>query len=99
MSGLIWSADALADVQRLYRFLAIKNSMSARRAISTIRQAVQIISDHPEIGRPVDNMPNEYRDWPIAFGSSGYVARFYYDGSKAVLLTILHQKEVGYQSR
>lgn len=99
MSCLIWSADALADVQRLYRFLAVKNSMSARRAVSTIRAAVQIISEHPEVGRPVDNMPNEYRDWPIAFGRSGYVARYYYDDSQTILLAIRHQKEVGYQSR
>ncbi len=99
MSHLIWSADALVDVQRLYRFLSVKNSISARRAITTIRAAVQIISEHPEIGRPVDHMPTEYRDWPIAFGRCGYVARYYFDGTQAVLLAIRHQKEVGYQSR
>jgi plasmid stabilization system protein ParE len=99
MPRLVWSVEALADVQRLYRFLAITNPTAARRAISIIRQTVQIIADHPEIGRPVDNMPLEYRDWPIAFASSGYVARYYYDGAQAVLIAIRHQKEVGYQSR
>lgn len=99
MSQLIWSADALADVQRLYRFLSVKNSISACRAMSTIREAVQIIAEHPEVGRPVDHMSTEYRDWPIAFGSSGDVARYYFDGAQAVLLAIRHQKEVGYQLR
>jgi len=73
MSRLIWSAPALLDVQRLYRFLAKKNVGAAKRAAHTIRQGVKILAKQPEVGRPAKEMDPEYREWPIRFGDSGYV--------------------------
>jgi plasmid stabilization system protein ParE len=93
---LIWSAAALDDVQRLYRFLAKKNSDAAKRAGGTIRDSINILAQHPGIGRPVDGMEPEYREWLIDFGGSGYVALYHYDGRTAVILAIRHQKEAGY---
>jgi len=93
---LIWSPEALADVQRLYRFLASKNPDAARRAASAIRDGMQIVADHPGVGRPVDDMDPEYRDWPISFGASGYVALYRLDRDMAVVVAVRHQKEVGY---
>ena len=46
MPRLIWSPEALADVQRLYRFLAEKNPDAARRAASAIRDGMQILALH-----------------------------------------------------
>lgn len=74
MPQLIWSPEALAYVQRLYRFLAEKSPDAARRAISAIRDGVQIIADHPDAGRPVDDMDPEFQEWPISFGASGYAS-------------------------
>lgn len=71
MPRLIWSASALQDVQRLYRFLAEKNTDAARHAVKTIRTGVKIIAQHPEIGRPAQEMEPEYREWPLPFGHSG----------------------------
>jgi len=34
---LIWSPQALLDVQRLYRFLNLKNQDAARRAVTAIQ--------------------------------------------------------------
>jgi len=93
---LIWSPEALADVQRLYRFLASKNPDAARRAASAIRDGMQIVADHPGVGRPVDDMDPEYRNWPISFGASGYVALYRLDRDMAVVVAVRHQKEVGY---
>ena len=56
MPRLIWSPEALADVQRLYRFLVEKNPDAARRAASAIHDGMQIVADHPEVGRPVGDM-------------------------------------------
>ena len=96
MPRLIWSPEALADVQRLYRFLASKNPDAARRAASAIRDGMQIVADHPGVGRPVDDMDPEYRNWPISFGASGYVALYRFDRDTAVVVAVRHQKEVGY---
>lgn len=97
MPRLIWSPHALVDVQRVYRFLAEKNADAAKRAVRAIRASLDVIAKHPEIGRPADAMEPEYREWPIAFGESGYVALYRYDGQSLVIVAIRHQKEVAYQ--
>ncbi|MCL2830343.1 MAG: type II toxin-antitoxin system RelE/ParE family toxin [Betaproteobacteria bacterium] len=97
MPRLIWSPHALLDVQRLYRFLASRNIPAAKRAVSTLREGVKIISVHPEIGRPVEDMEPEYREWRIDFGDSGYVVLYRYDGKTAVILAVRHRKEFEYK--
>lgn len=96
MPRLIWSPAALRDVQRLYRFLAEKNVESARRAVKSIRDGVGVIAQQPGIGRPIEDMEPEYREWLIDFGDSGYVMLYRYDGSTAVVLAVRHQREAGY---
>lgn len=96
MPRVIWSPDALADVQRVYRFLASKNSLAAKEAVKAIRQSVTILVQHPEVGRPIEEMEPEYREWPIAFGSSGYIILYRFDGQAAIILALRHQREVGY---
>ena len=96
MPRLIWSPPALQDVQRLYRFLAGKNTDAARRAIKAIRESVKVLAHQPGVGRPVEDMEPEYREWIIDFGDSGYVALYRYDGETAVILAVRHQRETGY---
>ena len=52
MPRLIWSQQALRDVQRVYRFLAEKNVDAAQRAVRSIRNGVKVIAKQPGIGRP-----------------------------------------------
>ncbi|MDD2978090.1 type II toxin-antitoxin system RelE/ParE family toxin [Aquabacterium sp.] len=96
MPQLIWAPPALLDVQRLYRFLAPKNADAAKRAVKAIRQEVTLLGQQPGIGRPVENMPDEFRDWIIDFGDSGYVARYRIDADAVTILAVRHQKEVGF---
>jgi len=95
MPRLIWTPSALLDVQRLYRFLVVKNPDAARRAVKAIRQGVKVLEQQPKVGRPVEDMDNEYRDWIIDFGDSGYVARYRVDPQFVSVLAVGHQKEVG----
>ena len=95
MSRLIWSPAALLDAQRLYRFLAPKNIDAAKRAVTAIRQGVRVLGQQPGIGRPIDEMPDEFREWIIDFGDSGYVARYRLDSDVVTILAVRHQKEVG----
>ena len=96
MPRLIWSPQALLDVQRLYRFLAANNPDAARRAIKALRHGVKVLEHQAAIGRPIEDMPEEFREWLIDFGDSGYVARYRVESNVAVILAVRHQKEVGY---
>jgi len=96
MPRLIWSPRAAADIQRLYRFLLFKNADAARRAVMTIRRGVQILERQSSIGRPVENMPDIYRELIINFGDSGYIVRYRIETDAVIILAIRHQKEAGY---
>lgn len=96
MSRLIWSPQALLDMQRLYRFLASKNMDAAKRAIKSTRQGVKVLGQQPGIGRPIEDMPDEFREWVIDFGDSGYLVRYRLDADEVVILAVRHQREAGY---
>lgn len=96
MPQLIWSPAALRDVDRLHRFLVEKNASAAREAIKAIRTHVNILAQQPGAGRPAEQMAPEFREWIIPFGGSGYIALYRYDGEKAVILAVRHQREAGY---
>ena len=96
MPRLIWSPSALRDVQRLYRFLAPKNTQAAKRAVKAIREGVKILARQPGMGRPAQDMEPEYREWMIDFGDSGYVVLYRHDGRDAVVLAVRHQRELDY---
>ncbi|QGH60442.1 type II toxin-antitoxin system RelE/ParE family toxin [Serratia proteamaculans] len=96
MPQLIWTPAALQDIQRLYRFLAEKDLNSAKRAVVTIRRSINILAHQPQVGRPIEEMDTEFREWPIDFGNSGYIALYRFDGNTAVLLAVRHQSEAGY---
>jgi plasmid stabilization system protein ParE len=96
MPRLKWSQPALQDVARLYDFLAPKSKNAAQRAVKTIRQGVKTLGKHPEIGRPVEDLPPEFREWVIEFGQGAYIALYRYDGKEVVILAVRHGREAGY---
>ena len=96
MSRVIWTPVALGDVERLHDFLKDKNPLAARRAVSAIREGLNLLADQPQVGRPVGNMEPEFREWLISFGDSGYVALYHFDGEDTVILAVRHQREAGY---
>ena len=96
MPHLRWSPPALLDIQRLYLFLSPKNPGAAKRAVQAIRQGVKVLGLQPGIGRPIEDLPEQFREWPIDFGDSGYVARYHFDGDTVVVLAVRHQKEAGF---
>jgi len=95
MPQLIWTGAALSDVHRLYRFLKEKNADAANRAVRAIRSQVKILAAHPDIGRPIADLPEMYREWLIDFGDSGYIVRYRLEGATPVILAVWHQREAG----
>lgn len=96
MPRLKWSEPALRDVARLHAFLAPKSRDAAKRAIKAIRQGVKALGKHPEIGRPVEELLPEFREWVIEFGHGAYIALYRYDRKQVVILAVRHGREAGY---
>jgi len=96
MPPLIWSPAALRDIERLHLFLAEKNATAASEAVKAIRTHVKALAEQPAAGRPAEHMAPEFREWVIPFGGSGYIALYRFDGEKAVILAVRHQREAGY---
>ena len=64
--------------------------------MQAIRLGVKVLEQQPGLGRPVEDMDDEFRDWIIDFGESGYVARYRVDQQSITILAVRHQKEVGF---
>jgi plasmid stabilization system protein ParE len=88
---------AIQDLGRLREFLRTRNPAAAQRAVAAIKEAIRKLGRQPQIGRPADDFPPEFRELVIEFGDSGYVAVYRYEkGAPVVVLAIRHQKEAGY---
>jgi len=70
--------------------------VAARRAVKAIRTGVRILARQPEAGRPVEDMDPNFREWPIDFGSHGYIVLYRFDGKTAAILAVRHQRDAGY---
>jgi plasmid stabilization system protein ParE len=96
MPQIRWSEAALLDVSRLHGFLSPKSLDAAKRAVKAIRQGIKTLGKHPEIGRPNQELPMEFREWVIEFGSGAFVALYHFDGKEVVILAVRHGREAGY---
>jgi plasmid stabilization system protein ParE len=65
MPRLKWSQPAILDVPHLHDFLAPKSREAAVRAVIAIRHGVKALGEHPEIGRPMEELPSEFREWSL----------------------------------
>ena len=77
-------------------FSGSKECSGRIHAVKIIRLSMNILAQHPEVGRPVEEMEPEYREWPISFGSSGYIALYRFDGQSAIVVALRHQREAGF---
>lgn len=55
-----------------------------------------MLAAYPQIGRPVEEMSPEFREWLVEFGQSAYVVLYHYDGREAVIVAVRHGREAGY---
>ena len=96
MPQVIFSPSAIRNLERLREFLRPKNPAAAERAAKALIQGLEELGKFPHIGRPIDDLSEEYRDLLIDFGNSGYIARYRLDGDTVVVLAIRHQREAGF---
>lgn len=73
-----------------------KSPLAAKRAGEAILKGVQALGAHPKMGRLIDDLPDQYREWLIDFGDSGYITRYRIDGDILTILAVRHQNEAGF---
>ena len=97
MPRVVITEAALQGLERCYRFLAPRNPRAAVRAGQAIARQFLLLETTPDIGRPLDDLP-ELRELIIGFGESGYVALYRHDpaDNAVYVLAFRHQKEAGY---
>lgn len=97
MPRVIITQEAANGLERCRLFLVEKNPQAARRAGQAIERQFTLLETNPDIGRPLDDLP-ELRELIVAFGESGYVALYRHEleSDTAYVLAFRHQKEAGY---
>ena len=87
---------ALADLERLFDFLAEHNPKLARERMLSVRRALELLADHPLLGRQAED---GRRELILSRGRFGYVAKYrWVPAEDAILiLAVRHQLEAGYK--
>ena len=87
---LKWTSKALADLARLYEFLATVNRSAAARTVQSLTVAPTNLLDNPRIGERLEEFdPREVRR--ILVGH--YEMRYEVQGSNIYILRIWHTRE------
>ena len=96
MAAVAYNPQALADLDRLFDFIAATDPVAAGFACATILDAVKILERHPLIGRPVRG---GLRELVISHGRAGYVALYRASpgADRVEVLAIRRQREAGYR--
>jgi len=95
VAQIIYSQNALADLARAFEFLLEHDQAAAIASAAAIREAVELLANHPMIGRRV---VGELRELVISYGKTGYVAlyRFIPAHDLVRVLAVRHQRELDY---
>lgn len=95
MARIVYASNALANLEGAFDVLRREDPAVAEAAAEAIVSAVETLSAHPLIGRPVHG---ELRELVISFGRTGYVAlyRFVPARDEVRILALRHQRELDY---
>lgn len=86
---------ALADLERLFDFIASEDPRKAREQLLSVRKAFELLADHPLLGRAAEN---GRRELILSRGRYGYIAKYRWIPAEDVVLILVvrHQREAGY---
>ena len=95
MAQVKYAARAWRDLERIFEFHAEEDPQRAAHIVSLIAGAVDMLTEHPLIGRRAEE---DMRELVISHGRSGFLAlyRFREAEDMITILAIRHQREAGY---
>lgn len=97
-SVILWTTNALTNLEQIYSFLSEKSELAAISAIKSIREKALLLEKFPYAGRPAEDLEPEQRELLIPFGESGYVMLYKAIDSRIYILAIRHQREIHYKA-
>ena len=86
---LVYTDEAIEDLQRLREFIAIHNPSAAGRIAAELGGKIDLLPDFPKMGTPVELAPDSVRD--MVFGK--YVIRYSVHASVIIILRVWHELE------
>jgi len=94
MTAVVYTLQALDDLDRLEDFLLEVDEPAASQTIPLIISAVETLRLHPNICR---RSGSQRRELVISRGKTGYIALYRYNEIRdmVIVLAIRHQREVG----
>ncbi len=94
MATVSLSPRSVEDLERIFEYVARTDPRAAIAVVIRIRKAVEILADHPLIGREAER---NVRELVISRGRFAYVAlyRWYEEVDNVLVLSIKHQREAG----
>jgi plasmid stabilization system protein ParE len=86
---------AVADLERLFDFIAADDPRRASERLLSVRKAIELLPDHPLLGRDAED---GRRELVLSRGRYGYIAKYRWLRADDVvlILAVRHQLEVGY---
>ena len=95
MTRWVFAAAAAEDLERLVEFLLERFPEDAIQTVDLITDALNILQQHPRIGRPLGA---GLRELVISRGRTGYLALYEYDerSDLVIVLAVRHQREQDY---
>ncbi len=95
MTALALAPELVMDIERIAAHLRAHDPEHLAARLNEILGALQILTEHPLIGRPA---PGGWRELVIGRDARGYVARYRYDDGSdtAVVAALRSQREAGF---
>ena len=83
-----WRPQAEADLNAAFDYLIERDPAAALKVYETIRARVELLADHPALGRP-DRVPDTRE---LVIGRTPYIVAYTFDARRdaVVILRVLH---------
>jgi len=91
MVQIIYTRDAVEDLQRLRGFIAEKNPASAQRIAQDLVRRIKALQEMPMMGRPVASAPDPEVIRDMVFGD--YTVRYAIHAQTLAILKVWHHYE------
>ena len=95
MAAVEITQRALADLERLFDFIAAEDPQRAPEQVLSVRKALEVLADHPLLGRAAEK---GRRELVLSRGRYGYIAKYRWLPAEDIvlILAVRHQLEAGY---
>ena len=92
MPTVSWLPQASRDIEKQYNFLRTENEDAAKKAVKTILQAGNSLSDNPYRGTVIEDQAG-LRKLRVFFGKYGYVIHYAVIADEVLILRVYHGRE------